>query len=148
MNRDQLLSNPSEVGWSPTTLFGGIQMTPIVHFDIPAEDVEKMKAFYSGVFGWTFEEDKSSPDCWAIGFESVGQAGPMTGGLIPRSAPTQPIGCYFRVVSIDQSSAKITELGGTVFVPKTAVPDKGYYACCLDPENNYFVIWESDERAT
>ena len=120
-------------------------MIPIVHFDIPAEDFEKMKAFYAGVFGWAFEEDESSPECWSIGFGPIGKAEPVTAGLIPRSAPTQPIGCYFRVSSIDQSSAKIKELGGTVFVPKTAVPDKGYYACCLDPENNYFVIWESDE---
>jgi predicted enzyme related to lactoylglutathione lyase len=148
MNRDQLLSDPSEVGRSSITLFGGIQMTPIVHFDIPAEDFEKMKAFYSGVLGWTFAQDESSPGCWAIGFESARRTESVTGGLVPRSAPTQPIGCYFRVFSIEQSSAKINELGGTVFVPKTAVQDKGYYACCLDPENNYFVIWESIEEAT
>jgi predicted enzyme related to lactoylglutathione lyase len=123
-------------------------MTPLCHFDIPAEDSEKIKTFYAGVFGWTFEKDEGSPNCWSIGFGSRSQLKPMTGGIVPRSAPTQPIGCYFSVSSIEQSSAKIRELGGTVFVPKTAVQDKGYYACCLDPEGNYFVIWESAEGAT
>jgi predicted enzyme related to lactoylglutathione lyase len=37
------------------------------------------------------------------------------------------------------------EFRGIVVISKTAVPGKGYYACCLDPEDNYFVIWGSDE---
>jgi predicted enzyme related to lactoylglutathione lyase len=96
--------------------------------------------------GWAFERD--SPNSWLIRFESKRQSGPIPGGIIPRSAPTQPIGCYFVVPSIDKASVRIQELGGKVFVPKTAVPGKGYYACCLDPEDNYFVIWASDEGAS
>ena len=122
-------------------------MIPICHFDIPAKDSEAIKKFYGGVFGWTFEKGEDSPDSWSIGFESKGQSGPLTGGIIPRSAPTQPIGCHFVVPSVDAASVKIQEFGGTVFVPKTAVPGKGYYACCLDPEGNYFVIWASDDGA-
>ena len=111
-------------------------MIPICHFDIPAKDSETIKKFYSGVFGWTFEE-ADSPDSWSIRFESKRQFTTMTGGIIPRSAPTQPIGCHFVVPSVDEASVKVQELGGTVFVPKTVVPGKGYYACCLDPEDNY-----------
>jgi len=29
----------------------------IVHFDIPAEDVEKLKKFYSELFGWRIYRD-------------------------------------------------------------------------------------------
>ena len=120
---------------------------PICHFDIPAENCEAAKTFYQGVFGWTFERDGESSESWSINFGSEGQPGPVTGGIVPRSAPTQPIGCHFLVSSVDESSDKIQELGGVVFVPKTAVPGKGFYACCLDPEGNYFVIWENDEKA-
>lgn len=122
-------------------------MTPICHFDIPTEDFERMKEFYGEVFGWTFERDEGSGECWTIRFSSKMQSGPITGAIVQRSAPTQPIGCHFAVPSIDEFSARILKLGGTVFVSKTAVPGKGYYACCLDPENNYFVIWESNEGA-
>ena len=122
-------------------------MIPICHFDLPAKDGEIIRKFYGGVFGWTFEMNGDDPNSWSIRFESEGHLGPMTGGIIPRSAPTQPIGCHFVVRSIDETSEKIQELGGTVFVPKTAIPGKGYYACCLDPEQNYFVIWSGDEEA-
>ena len=120
---------------------------PLCHFDIPASDYETMKRFYQGVFGWTFERDGESSEGWSINFGSQQQAGPVTGGIVPRSAPTQPIGCHFLVSSVDESSDKIQELGGVVFVPRSAVPGKGFYACCLDPEGNYFVIWEDDEKA-
>ena len=119
-------------------------MMPLCHFDIPAEDCETARRFYGGVFGWAFEEDGGSSECWSINFGSEGQPRPITGGIVPRSAPTQPIGCHFLLSSIDESSSKIQELGGVIFVPKTAVPGKGHYACCLDPEGSYFVIWEND----
>ena len=120
---------------------------PLCHFDIPVKNSETIKMFYQGVFGWTFEQEQGSSECWSINFGPDRQPGPITGGIVPRSAPTQPIGCHFLVSSIDASSDKIQELGGTVFVPKTAVPGKGFYACCLDPENNYFAIWENDKKA-
>ena len=122
-------------------------MTPICHFDIPAKNYETVMKFYQGVFGWTFEKVEGSSESWSINFGSRNDSGPITGGMVLRSAPTQPIGCHFLVSSIDESSAKIQELGGTVFVPKTAVPGKGFYACCIDPEDNYFVIWEYDKKA-
>ena len=118
----------------------------LCHFDIPAKNSETIKRFYQGVFGWIFEKDEGSPESWSISFGSKEQPGLVTGGIVPRSAPTQPIGCHFLVSSIDESSVKIQDLGGVVFVPKTAVPGKGFYACCLDPENNYFVIWENDKK--
>jgi predicted enzyme related to lactoylglutathione lyase len=30
-------------------------MPTIVHFDVPAEDIESAKKFYSGLLGWKFE---------------------------------------------------------------------------------------------
>jgi predicted enzyme related to lactoylglutathione lyase len=120
---------------------------PLCHFDIPAKNCDAAKNFYQGVFGWTFEEDEGSAGSWSISYGSEKQLGSITGGIVPRSAPTQPIGCHFLVSSIDESSLKVQELGGAVFVPKTAVPGKGFYACCIDPEDNYFVIWENDGMA-
>jgi predicted enzyme related to lactoylglutathione lyase len=32
-------------------------------------------------------------------------------------------------------------------MPKTAVPKMGYFAICMDTENNQFALWERSETA-
>lgn len=44
-------------------------------------------------------------------------------------------------------SKKVTDLGGKVIVPKTAVPGVGYFAVCMDTENNPFGLWRTDPDA-
>jgi predicted enzyme related to lactoylglutathione lyase len=34
----------------------------IAHFDIPAADVARAKAFYGGLFGWEFSPAEGFPD--------------------------------------------------------------------------------------
>ena len=38
----------------------------IVHFEIPAKDVEKVRAFYEKVFGWTITQADSPIEYWII----------------------------------------------------------------------------------
>jgi predicted enzyme related to lactoylglutathione lyase len=71
----------------------------------------------------------------------------VDGGMMQRQHPEQSITNYIDVPSIDDYSAKVEDLGGRVVVPKTAVPTFGYFAVCLDTENNTFAIWETDESA-
>jgi hypothetical protein len=53
---------PFQIFVHPRTIFfniqyeGGIEMPTIVHFDIPADDPERAKSFYSRLFGWKFEK--------------------------------------------------------------------------------------------
>jgi predicted enzyme related to lactoylglutathione lyase len=54
---------------------------------------------------------------------------------------------YISVESVDKYSAKIQKLGGKICVPKTAVPNMGYFAVCQDTENNSFGIWEPNGAA-
>lgn len=54
---------------------------------------------------------------------------------------------YIDVESVDEYSAKVTQLGGQVKMSKTAVPGLGYFAICTDTEKNAFAIWEADSTA-
>jgi predicted enzyme related to lactoylglutathione lyase len=54
---------------------------------------------------------------------------------------------YISVDSVDKFAAKIEKLGGKICVPKTAVPQMGYFAVCQDTENNGFGIWENNKNA-
>ena len=54
---------------------------------------------------------------------------------------------YINVSSVDEYKSKVEEAGGKVVAPKHAVPGMGYFALCLDTENNPFAIWETNENA-
>jgi predicted enzyme related to lactoylglutathione lyase len=116
----------------------------IVHFEIPADDVERAKEFYGELFGWEFSTPPGFSDYWMV------QTGDPTtdagGGLMAREAPEQVgLVTYFGVESVDETIAKVEELGGTVVVPKQGVPGMGWLAHFLDPEGNLFAVWQSGE---
>ncbi len=52
------------------------------------------------------------------------------------------------VASVDKAAAKIEKLGGKICMPKSAVPQMGYFAICLDMEGNQFALWERDKKAS
>ncbi|MBV9998302.1 MAG: VOC family protein [Verrucomicrobia bacterium] len=121
-------------------------MASIVWFEIPADDVERAKAFYGALFGWKIEKLPGQMEYWHI--DTGGSEGSPDGGLMRRPHP-QMMGItnYISVESVEKSAAKVEELGGKVFVPKTAVPQMGYFVICQDPEHNTFALWEPSENA-
>ena len=127
-------------------------MPTIVHFEIPADDIERSRKFYSDLFGWKIEKfpgqtDREDMEYWLITtIDDKGEKA-LGGGIMKRQGPQQPIINHIDVKSVDEYSSKIQQLGGKVHVPKTAVPGMGYFAICLDTENNAFGIWETNESA-
>ncbi|MCL4503024.1 MAG: VOC family protein [Deltaproteobacteria bacterium] len=125
-------------------------MFNVVHFEIPADDVERARKFYSGLFGWKIEKftGPTPMEYWEIatGAEK-GEMGLSGGGMMQRQMPEERITMYVNVPSVDDYVAKVKKLGGRVVVPKMAVPEMGYFAVCLDPENNGFGIWEVNPQA-
>jgi uncharacterized protein len=126
-------------------------MPTIVHFEIPADDVERSKKFYSDLFGWKIEKWSGSNslgmEYWTITTTNDKGNKALGGGMMKRQGPQQPIINYIDVKSVDEYSSKVKQLGGKVHVPKMAVPGMGYLAVCIDTENNAFGIWETNESA-
>ena len=71
-------------------------------------------------------------DYWHI--DTGGADDSPDGGMIVRKHDRQPITNYLSVPSVTRGMAKVVKLGGTVCVPKTAVPGMGYFAICRDTE--------------
>ena len=69
------------------------------------------------------------------------------GGLMARKHPGQPITNYVNVPSVTRGMAKVKQLGGKVCMPKTTVPQMGYFAICQDTEKNTFALWEINRKA-
>ncbi len=124
----------------------------IMHFDIPADDVEKLKQFYEKVFRWKIEKTPGPVDYWLIYTVPVDEEGRPTeigvnGGMMKREDPKQKITSYILVESVDEYAKKIEDAGGKIIVPKTAVPSMGYWAYFADPDGNMLAIWEENKEA-
>jgi len=117
----------------------------IVWFEIPADNPERAKKFYGTLFGWKIEKFPGVTDYWHI--DTGGPDASPDGGLMKRKQPQQPITNYIFVPSVNESAAKVEKLGGKICMPKTAVPQMGYFVVCQDTENNTFALWERDESA-
>jgi hypothetical protein len=67
--------------------------------------------------------------------------------MLTRKHPRQPITIYISVPSVTRAVAKVEKLGGKICLGKTAVPGMGYFAICLDSEQNEFALWEMNPKA-
>ena len=121
------------------------QGASIVWFEIPAENPERARAFYSNLFGWKIDPFPGSGDYWHI--DTGGADGSADGALKRRRHPQEPVVNYVSVDSVDKFADTIAKLGGKICMAKTAVPQMGYFAVCQDTEGNPFGLWESDPAA-
>ncbi len=122
-------------------------MPTIVHFEIPTDDLERAKKFYAELFNWKIEKYPGPMEYLMITTTNEKGEKAVDGGMMKRQNPQQPITNYIGIPSIDEYAAKVERLGGKVVVPKMAVPGIGYFAMCLDTENNSFALWEDDKNA-
>ena len=117
---------------------------PIVHFEIPADDVERAKNFYKKIFGWEMNRFQlADGDYWIVRTTDVDDKmmpttpGAINGGLMQRKNPGQPFMNYVSVESIDEMCRKITASGGTVIMPRQEIGQgMGWIAAFKDTEGN------------
>jgi len=67
--------------------------------------------------------------------------------MMERQSPEHSVTNYVGVPSVDEAAVKVEKLGGKICMPKTAVPEMGYFIICNDTENNTFALWETNESA-
>jgi predicted enzyme related to lactoylglutathione lyase len=82
----------------------------IVHFEIPADDVERAKKFYQEALGWKIS-DPWNMMYWLVETKEKGAEG-INGGLMKRMHPSQPFMNYIAVDSIDEALKKVEAAGG------------------------------------
>lgn len=111
----------------------------VVWFEIPADNVKRAQKFYKSLFGWKIKQ-MPGMEYWHI--DTGGEDASPDGGMMKRKDPRQPITNYVFVESVDKAAAKVKKLGGKICVPNTAVGEMGFFAVCMDTENNVFAVWE------
>jgi uncharacterized protein len=119
---------------------------PFVHVELNTPDPEKVKAFYSKLFAWKFEE-MSGPGTADESYTLV-KVGEGTGGGIMRQLPGGPSGwlAYVAVEDIHASTKKAQELGAQVMKDVTEVPGAGWFSFIRDPGGAVLGLWQSKSR--
>ncbi|HJY76035.1 MAG TPA: VOC family protein [Burkholderiales bacterium] len=121
---------------------------PIVHFEIPADDVARAQTFYQNVFGWKIKQMSmpSGPEYYGVTTRKEGEAG-INGGLMKRNMPGQPFANYVAVKSIDDFLAKVTANGGSVIMPRQEIaPGMGSIAVFKDTEENMMGLYQPSKQ--
>jgi hypothetical protein len=123
-----------------------------VHFEIHAADPERAVKFYKAVFGWEFNH-MPEMSYWLIKTGDDKEPG-INGGLMKRRGPApadmaavNAFVCTIGVPDTDGFVAKATKSGGTVALPKMAVPGVGWLAYVKDTEGNILGLMQPDTNA-
>src|SRR5258708_26177536 len=117
----------------------------IVHFEIPANDVQRAKKFYEKALGWKIS-DPWKMDYFLVETKQKGEEG-INGGLMQRKDPGQPFMNYLAVDSINASVKKVEAAGGVIALPKTEIaPGMGWIAAFKDTEGNIMGLHEHPKK--
>jgi predicted enzyme related to lactoylglutathione lyase len=126
-------------------------MDKVVHFEIPADDLGRAKAFYGDIFDWQLQDmDMGNGATYTIVMtvpvddqQMPTEPGAINGGMMARSPETSSPVITVGVDSIDDALKKIEAAGGGVVMPRTEIPGMGAYAYFTDPEGNTLGLWEN-----
>ena len=119
-------------------------MNPVVHFEMPYADRERMAKFYESAFGWqtqllgedmghyvlatTTETDEKGPKT----------PGAINGGFFPKKPdwPAQHPSIVIAVDNIKDAVGRVTDAGGRVLGEPMEIPGVGHYVSFIDTEGN------------
>ena len=115
--------------------------------DTSQPDPEAAVDFYSGLFGWEFE-NVLPPDSLGEYFMARLRGGDVAAvGSIPEGMPQVAMwNTYIWVASADDTAAKVAVAGGDVVMEPFDVMDSGRMAVCTDPEGAAFFVWQAKEH--
>jgi len=121
------------------------KMDPVVHFEMPAEDIKRVAGFYSEAFGWQMnllgEEMGNYATAYTSETDQNGRpknAGVINGGFFPKKDDmvAQYPSVVISVDDIKTTMKKVTKAGGTIIGEPMPIPGIGTYVSFYDTESN------------
>jgi hypothetical protein len=119
-------------------------MNPVVHFEIPYQDPERIAWFYQSAFGWRTQMLGAEMGNYILATTAEADvrpgspAGAIDGGFYPQK-PDWPAQHPSIVIAVDDIAASISAVeraGGKVLGEPMSIPGVGRYVSFLDTEGN------------
>jgi predicted enzyme related to lactoylglutathione lyase len=117
---------------------------PVVHFEMPYEDHERLSKFYTDTFGWEMNKLGSDMADYVLAGttetdknQMVKTPGTINGGFFPKSPEIPPYpSVVISVDDIQETMKKITAAGGKVIGEPQEIPGIGLWVVFTDTEGN------------
>ena len=112
-----------------------------IKFELPADDMERVVAFYKAAFGWSAMQ---LPFNYALLDTDGKPVDPMNsaGGITPRNEFVKSPVLIIPVDSVDEASQKVKGAGGELLNEKQQVGNFGYSMYVKDTEGTVLCLWE------
>ncbi len=121
------------------------KMNPVVHFEMPYENSERLMRFYSQAFGWQMKKlgremgDYVTATTTEVDKNNMAKRpGAINGGFFPKKPdwPAQHPSVVIAVDDIREAMKKVAAAGGEVLGEPMEIPGIGQYVSFNDTEGN------------
>ena len=119
-------------------------MNPVVHFEMPYDNRERLAKFYESAFGWQMQMLGDDMGSYVVATTTeTDQNGPkkpgaINGGFFPKKPdwPAQHPSVVIAVDDIKDAMRKVAGAGGKVLGEPMEIPGVGQYVSFTDTEGN------------
>ena len=119
-------------------------MDPVVHFEMPYDDRDRMARFYQAAFQWNTTELGADMGNYVLAATTESKntrptrPGAINGGFYKRNPewPAQHPSIVIAVDDIREAMSRVTDAGGQVLGEPMQIPGVGQYVSFYDTEGN------------
>jgi predicted enzyme related to lactoylglutathione lyase len=120
-------------------------MNPVIHFEMPAEDKNRIADFYTKAFGWKTQQLGEDMGNYVLAYTTDSdengrpkKPGAINGGFFQKSdeMPSQYPSVVIGVDDIKAYMQMVEEAGGKVLGEPMEIPGVGLYVSFFDTEGN------------
>ena len=128
-------------------------MNSVVHFEMPAEDRQRVSTFYNTVFGWHMTQLGPEMGDYLIAYTTEVDKdrmhvhkGAINGGFFKRTADNAHPSLTIAVEDVKAHMEKVEQGGGKVLGEPQEIPGIGLYVSILDTEGNRVSLLQPYQR--
>jgi predicted enzyme related to lactoylglutathione lyase len=117
--------------------------------DLPTSDQAAAKAFYAGLFGWTYDDQPMGEgqvySMAVLRGHQVAAISPQPPEMAAAGAPPM-WNTYLAADSVDEATAKVEAAGGKVAMAPFDVMDAGRMSFVMDPSGAPVALWQAGQH--
>ena len=132
-----------------------IKMNPVVHFEMPYENHDRLEKFYKEAFGWQLQKQDQEMGDYVTATTAetdenrmIKRPGAINGGFFPKKPawPAQYPSVVIAVDDIKKAMKRVGDAGGKILGEPMEIPGIGQYVSFTDTEGNRVSILQAFMR--